>query len=78
MPTKTIDVKPEPPSLRDLVAWVQEGEEVLLVDGETPLARIVPAATPQPARVAGLHAGQIWASDDFDAPLPDDFWTGDQ
>jgi antitoxin (DNA-binding transcriptional repressor) of toxin-antitoxin stability system len=77
MPTKTIDVKSEPPNLRELIAWVQEGEEVLLVDGETPLARIVPAAVPQPARVAGLHVGQIWASDDFDAPLPDDFWTGD-
>ena len=24
------------------------------------------------ARVAGLDAGKIWMSDDFDAPLPDD------
>ena len=77
MPTKTIDVKLTPPSLRELVTWVQEGEEVLLVDGETPLARIVPAEFPQSTRIAGLHAGQIWASDDFDAPLPDDFWTGE-
>jgi hypothetical protein len=26
-------------------------------------------------RVAGLHPGAIWTSDDFDEPLPDDFWT---
>jgi hypothetical protein len=27
------------------------------------------------ARVAGLHPGAIWTRDDFDEPLPDDFWT---
>lgn len=28
-------------------------------------------------RIAGLHAGQIWMSDDFNDPLPDEFWLGD-
>ncbi|CAN1209388.1 DUF2281 domain-containing protein [Tumidithrix helvetica PCC 7403] len=28
-------------------------------------------------RVAGLHKGQIWMSDDFNEPLPDEFWLGD-
>ena len=77
MPTKTIDVKSAPPDWHDLVAWVQEGEEVLLVDGEIPLARIIPTETPRPARIAGLQAGQIWTGDDFDDPLPDEFWTGE-
>lgn len=27
-------------------------------------------------RVAGLHAGMAWMSDDFDEPLPDEFWLG--
>jgi hypothetical protein len=27
-------------------------------------------------RVAGLHLGAIQPAADFDAPLPDDFWTG--
>lgn len=27
-------------------------------------------------RIAGLNAGSIWMSDDFDEPLPDEFWTG--
>lgn len=41
------------------------------------LARLAPPeAVPPPRRVLGLHAGQIWVSDDFDAPLPDEFWTG--
>ena len=27
-------------------------------------------------RVLGLHAGQTWIADDFDAPLQDRFWLG--
>ncbi len=34
---------------------------------------------PVPAvRTAGLHTGQYWISDDFDAPLPDSFWLGEE
>jgi hypothetical protein len=29
-----------------------------------------------PPRVPGLHAGAARISDDFDDPLPDDFWAG--
>lgn len=29
-------------------------------------------------RVAGLHAGMGWVSDDFDAELPDSFWLGEE
>lgn len=28
-------------------------------------------------RVAGLGEGTIWISDDFDDPLPDEFWLGE-
>ncbi|RUT09533.1 hypothetical protein DSM106972_000270 [Dulcicalothrix desertica PCC 7102] len=27
-------------------------------------------------RVPDLNKGQIWMSDDFDDPLPDEFWLG--
>ena len=27
-------------------------------------------------RVADLNKGEIWTSDDFDDPLPDEFWVG--
>lgn len=29
-------------------------------------------------RVLGLHAGSIQMIDDFDDPLPDEFWLGNQ
>lgn len=28
-------------------------------------------------RIPGLHADTIWISDDFDDPLPDEFWLGE-
>jgi predicted DNA-binding antitoxin AbrB/MazE fold protein len=34
-------------------------------------------AQPKP-RIAGLHAGMIWMSDDFDDELPDSFWLGEE
>ena len=27
-------------------------------------------------RILGLHPGSMWMSDDFDAPLSDEFWLG--
>ena len=27
-------------------------------------------------RVMDLHKGQVWMSEDFDEPLPDEFWLG--
>ncbi len=37
-------------------------------------------ALPQPVqqRVPDLNRGEIWMSEDFNDPLPDEFWTGEQ
>jgi hypothetical protein len=37
----------------------------------------LPTLVIQP-RKPGLQPGSIWASDDFDEPLPDEFWAGDE
>jgi len=72
MPTKTIDLNKEPPNLEGLLSLVAQGTEVVLTEGDIPIARLVPVGK----RVAGLHAGSIWTSEDFDEPFPDEFWTG--
>ena len=73
--SNTIDVSELPNRLGEVLAIVSSGREVLLTDGATPRARIVPCGGPGP-RVPGLHAGAMQAAADFDAPLPDDFWAG--
>lgn len=77
MATKTIDVNKDKAQLNDLLSLALQGTEVILAKDNTPLARLVLVHKPssQP-RIAGLHQNAIWISDDFDAPLPDDFWLG--
>lgn len=73
----TIDVRELPARSSEALAIVSSGHEILLTDGTTPRARLVPCETPNP-RLPGLHAGAIQTAPDFDAPLPDDFWAGQQ
>ena len=57
---------------------LQEGDEVEII--------ILPVAgdeietdtdSGQKRRILGMHPGAITISDDFDDPLPDDFWLSD-
>lgn len=78
MPVKTIEVQQDQ-TLKELLALVGKGTEIILTQEDVPIARLIPiadsSATP---RIAGLHSGAIWISDDFDEPLPDEFWLGEQ
>lgn len=77
--TTTMDVNEAKQHLAQLLDLVKAGDEVLISEGSTPVARltaVAPAALPRQSRVAGLHAGAIWVSDDFDQELPEEFWIG--
>lgn len=76
MQTTTLDVSEAQIRFGEVLALVVAGTEVVLTDGNRPLARLVPIAPPPPERVEGLHLGAIWMSPDFDEPLSDDFWLG--
>lgn len=73
---KKIDVQQSDTSLKDLLTLALEGNEIILTEGDTPVIRLVPQALPNTPRILGLHPG-AWMSDDFDAPLPDEFWFGE-
>ncbi len=79
MTPTTISMKEALAKLPELVA---RGEEVVIaVDGH-PIAKVVPfdgasrGGGGRRKRVFGQYRGKIHLSDDFDAPLPDDFWLG--
>ena len=76
MQTKTVDVHEAQIDLVELLSLVASGTEIILTECSTPLARIVPMAGATTPRVVGLHPGAILASEDFDEPLPEEFWTG--
>lgn len=75
MVTKTVEIHVAQKHLAELVAQVVAGVEIILVDGQTPRARLVPIDVPA-TRMPGLHVGSIITSEDFDQPLPESFWTG--
>lgn len=75
---KQIDLEKKETTVEELLALVQDGGEVILMKGDTPVARILPMEdAPKKERVLGMHPNSIWVSDDFDEPLPDEFWLGE-
>jgi antitoxin (DNA-binding transcriptional repressor) of toxin-antitoxin stability system len=77
MLTRTVDLDEAQMNLKELSSLVLAGTEIILTEGSTPLARLVPIVPLTEPRTAELHPGAIWISDDFDAPLPDEFWLGE-
>ena len=57
--------------LSRLIDQVNAGEEIVITRHGRPVARLVPAEAAKPRKLGTLK-GQIWMSDDFDAPLPDE------
>jgi len=76
MLTETVDVHEAQADFAKLLSLVLKGVKVILARDGKPLARLEPIAPSDEPRVAGLHQGTIWISDDFDEPLPDTFWMG--
>ena len=66
--------------LREVLAEMLPGEELVLTDNGLPLARLVREQSPpimSQRPPPGLGKGSIiYMAPDFDAPLPDDFWLG--
>ncbi len=71
-----VDVQEAQRQLSELLSLAQQGNEVIIAEGNTPLARLVPVTLPSKPRVAGLHQGAMHMHNDFNEPLPDEFWTG--
>ncbi len=79
---KTIEVT-KGTSLKDLVTLANQESEVVLTQDNHPVAKVLPIASLQKApdgisghRALGLHRGAWVVADDFDEPLPDEFWVG--
>ncbi|MEK6408812.1 MAG: type II toxin-antitoxin system prevent-host-death family antitoxin [Acidobacteriota bacterium] len=78
--TRIVSVDEAQENLKDLLALAMAGNEVIITEHGKPVARLVPipVAAANKKRVAGLNRGTIWTSEDFDQPLPDEFWLGQE
>jgi antitoxin (DNA-binding transcriptional repressor) of toxin-antitoxin stability system len=78
MVLKTIDLEKNHVTLEQVLAELERNSEILLTRGTDPIATVasLPPTPPLRKRVLGLHEGQGWMSDDFNDPLTDEFWLG--
>ena len=69
-----IDVKELPARFQEALSRSKAGEEVVVTQDGVPRARLF-AILPGNPRIANLHPGVFEPAEDFDAPLPAEFWT---
>lgn len=78
MTTLTIDIRDAQSQLLQLFSLARQGQEIVIAENEVPIVRFVPVPKPTQHRIAGLHRGAMRMHDDFNDPLPDDFWLGNE
>ncbi len=76
--TITVNTQEFAQRLDELMSLAEAGSEVLVQDGSTPRVRLLPGRPPVTQRVLGLHQGQGWMADDFDAPLPPEYLPSEE
>ncbi len=66
----TVDLDEARARLREIVAGLQPGEEVVLTDNGKPLAKLVKTGrTSWPCKAGSAKGKILWIAPDFDAPL---------
>jgi prevent-host-death family protein len=76
---RTVTVHEAKTHLSQLLAAVEAGEEVVILRGTQPVARLVPVDHDAPRRRFGALAGRVAVGDAFFEPLPPDelaAWEG--
>jgi prevent-host-death family protein len=68
---RTVNVGQAKTHLSRLLREVESGRVIVIARAERPVARLV-AAEPARKRELGQERGQIWISEDFDGPMPDE------
>ena len=80
MATKNITLEEADDHLRELVNQIKPGDEVIITQDDQPKVKLVPVSgkAARKERVFDQHPDKAWMSDDFNAPLPDNFWLRGQ
>lgn len=76
MSTRTVSVQEAEKRLAELIGLAQQGDEIVITRDDQATVKLVPIPQKANKRVFGQHRGKIRMREDFDAPLPEDFWLG--
>lgn len=81
MNRKSVDMLDAQKRLPELVSSLRTGLEIILTKDNVPIARLTQASSVSSGkgkRIAGLHPGAMTESSDFNDPLPESFWAGQE
>ena len=67
----TITVQEAQKQLADLIHKLAPGEEIIITDGDHPIARLSATATVSKRKLGSLKGTVTYMAPDFDAPLDD-------
>jgi prevent-host-death family protein len=73
---KSVNIHDAKTNLSALIAAVEAGEEIIISRANKPVAKLVTVEKKPAKRIPGLHKGDFFMAEDFDAPLPEEFWLG--
>ena len=72
---KTIELT-ETQSVEDLLELARKESGVVVTKSGQAVAQVIPMPARPKQRIAPLHPGAWEVREDFDEPLPDEFWLG--
>lgn len=78
MVTKTVDIGTMQAVKDSLLSLLEQDTEIILTENGQPIARVLPVKKLSHKQLIGLFPGAMVMHDDFDEPLPEAFWLGDE
>ncbi len=78
MATKIIAADDIQSQISELLLLISKGDDIIIEKDNRPFAKLTAISGFGKKRIPGLNRGEIWTSEDFDEPLPDEFWLGEK
>ena len=67
----TVTLEEAQGKLRELIAQLSPGEELIITENQQPVAKLVAAVKPAERQLGTLRGSVLYMAPDFDAPLED-------
>ena len=74
MTSKTVTINEIQNKFKDFLNLALKGNEIIILDDNKEIAKLLPIIQFDKPRIPGLNKGKIRMSQDFDEPLPENFW----
>ncbi len=78
MATKIVTADDMRARISELPVLISKGDDIIIEKDNKPFAKLTAISGFGKKRIPGLNRGEIWTSEDFDEPLPDEFWLGEK